>query len=381
MSRREKLGWNVSASVFEDHRDWAREVYGETDGKYAEAVKDAMREFMDADRYAPVEEVVDDVLDALPHDGGAEKREESRDETVEGHPVGGPTRTVGHRVDTDLKTEFRRFAREELDIRPGVVLSRALHQHYPYGGGRDRRTRLLDKIDAIRSEVEGRSATNGEDKREAIADQLGEAFRLPEFIDAAETVGVSTRKYAIENYLPDVLDRTETTPVTPWRFIPRTAANAPENPNPANLPYYAMDDEEKRVALQVAGVRKAWSNGGRARLSVEEGVDILSGEGSPRHKTVRAVMREAATFDGFRFDDGDDPGLLVNADALDTHGLDTVLAIAGEERRGERDDEETTTDEKDNETVTPESPDDGVAERMDALTNATPVTDGGREGS
>lgn len=370
MSCREKLGWNVSASVFEDHRDWAREVYGETDGKYAVAVEDAIREFMHADRYAPVEEVVDDVLDALSHDGGAKKRE------VEGHPVGGRTRTVGHRVDTDLKAEFRRFAREELDVRPGVALSHALHEHYPYGGGRDRRTRLLDKLDAIRSAVEGRSATPGEETREAIVDRLGESFRLSEFVEAAEAVGLSTRKYVIENYLPEILDRTETVPYpnNPRVFIPRTAVNAPENPNPANLPYYAMDYEEKRVALQVAGVRKAWSNGGRTRLTVEEGVDILSGEGSPLHKTVRSVMREATKFDGFQFDDGDEQGLLVNADALDTHGLDTVLAIAGEERRAERDDEDDPTDGKNDVAVTPEDPVD-VAERMDALSNAPPVTD------
>ena len=374
MRGREKVGWNVPAEVYDTHRTWA-----ENEGykSHARAVEDAMRAYIDADDLAEIEDRLNDILATPPSNDGAKKTDP---DPPGGHVVSGPTREVGQRIDTDLKATFARHVREEFDTRPGVALGYALQEHHDTGS-RNRRQRIHDTIDGIEATVEGMEAT-GQHKVSAIADQLGETFRLSEFVEAAEAVGVTTRKYAIENYLLDILDWTETVPYpnNPRRFIPKTAVDAPENPNPANLPYYAMNDEEMRVAIQVAGVRKAWSNGGRARFPVEEGVDILSGEGSPRHKTVRSAMREAATFDGFRFDNGDNPGLLVNADALDTLGLNTVLAIAREEKRGERDDEETTTD-KTNDGANPEGSDDDIAEEMDALMNATPATDGGRENS
>lgn len=186
-------------------------------------------------------------------------------------------------------------------------------------------------------------ASTPQDKVGEISDQLGEAFRLPEFLSAAEAVGVTTEKYAIKKFLPDVLNRTETVP-HPGNsrvFIPRTADGAPENPNPANLPYHAMTDEDKRVGVQVAAIREAWRNGGKGRVTVREGVDTLAGNGSPRHKTVRAVMREAAADDGFRYDESEEPVLKVDTDALNT--TTTAWAIAAEQN------EETTTGTEDTE--------------------------------
>jgi hypothetical protein len=379
---RDQLGWHVPESVYSTHRDYAAD---EGYKSHARAVEDAMREFIDADDLAGVEHRVDDILDALPSNDGAKKTGRSLD----GHTTSGETRKVNCRVDADLKAEFARHVREEFDTRPGVALGYALQEHHDTGS-RNRRQRIHDKLDAIQTTVEGMEAT-GRDKVDAIADQLGESFRLREFLDAAETVGVTTEKYAVEKYLPDVLDRTETVPHpgNPRVFIPRSSDTAPSNPNPANLPYYMMTDDDKRVGIQVAAVRKAWSNGGRARLTVEEGVDALAGVGSPRHKTVRAAMREAGEYDGFDYDDRETV-LRVNQDGFDNARLADVLPIADEERAADRnspDDLDGDPDERDaNPGVEADKagetdPETDAQAEMDALAAATPVrSDGGEDG-
>lgn len=101
-----------------------------------------------------------------------------------------------------------------------------------------------------------------------------------------------------------------------------------------------MTDEDKWVGIRVAAIREAWQNDGKGRLTVREGIDALAGEGSPRHKTVRAMMREAATEDGFRCDDSDEPVLKVDTDAIDTST--TAWAIAAEEKAREQNDKTTT---------------------------------------
>ncbi len=378
MKGRDKVGWNVPAEVYDTHRTWAED---EGYKSHARAVEDAMRAYIDADDLAGVEARLNDLLATLPSNDDAKKT--GRD-PPDGHVVSGPTRFVNERVNADLRETFARHVREEFDTRPGMALGYALQEHHDTGS-RNRNQRIHDLLDGIEATVEGMEAT-GQDKVGKIADQLGESFRLSEFLSAAETVGLTTKKYAIGEFLPDVLDRTETVahPGNPEVFIPQTAESAPDHPNPANLPYYAMTDEQKRVGIQVAAIRKAWSNGGRARLAVGEGADILAGVGSPRHKTVRAAMRDAEQrAEGFWYDSRKN-ALTVDMGALDktTEAWEIV-----EEERGENNDETTTSGAGETD-ATPGVDADDTGEndpktdadvRMDALMDATPVADGGVE--
>jgi len=375
---REQVRWNVPAEVYETHRDYATD---EGYKSHARAVEDAMRAFIDADDLAGIVDRVNDILATLPSSDGAKKT--GRD-SLEDHAVSGPTREVKLRVDADLKETFARHAREEFDTWPGVALGYALQEHHDTGS-RNRRQRIHDKLDAIEATVEGMEAT-GQEKPSAIAGQLGESFRLSEFLSAAEAVGVTTEKYAIEKFLPDVLGRTETVPhpSNSQAFIPRSSVGAPENPNPANLPYYAMTDADKRVGIQVAAIRKAWSNGGRARLTVVEGAGALAGVGSPRHKTVRSAMRAAEERgEGFWYDSREN-ALTVNTDALDT--TTKAWAIAAEERArangdtdpGEAGETDATPGVDSGKTGGDDAETDAKAE-MDRIAAATRVKNGGGE--
>jgi hypothetical protein len=375
---REKLGWNVAESVYATHRDWATD---EGYNSHARAVEDAMRAFMDADGYAEAEDLAEDILTALNLEAGAKK---TGQDPLDGHPVEGGTREVGRRVDADLKTEFARTARVEWDSKPGVALSHALQEHHDTGA-RNRQQRLAEKLETIRAAVNGASLTNPEDKAARISDQLGEAFRLEDFVDAAASVGVTTENYALKKYLPKVLNRTETVPHpgNPRRFIPTSAPTAPDNPNPASLPYRMMNDEQKRVGVRVAAIRKAWLNGGMARLTVSEGVDALSGGGSPRNKTVRAAMREAATSDGFRYDESEEPVLKVNRAKLNTSSR--AVTIAAEERARESDDSTAGKAGEPDETSDHDTEDPAAKARAEAKAaledydKAEMATDGGRD--
>lgn len=270
-------------------------------------------------------------------------------------------------------------------MRPGMALGYALQQNYDTGS-RNRCQRIHDKLDAIETAVESTQASTKLDKVSAITEDLCSEFLLPEFLEAAETVGVSTEKYAIKKFLPDVLNRTGTVPHPrkPGLFIPHSHDYAPKNSNPADLPYYTQTDDEKRVGIQVAAIRKAWSNGGLARLAVTEGVDALAGEGSPQHKTVRAAMRDAERRDGgFGYDDRN-KALTVNTDAIDT--TTEAWAIAAEERARENDDQaDRNTDEPDAAPCLPDDTQENSLEadaktEMDRIMTASLATgDGGGE--
>lgn len=383
---RAKVGWNVSSRVYDTHRDWAAD---EPYDSHARAIEAAMRAFIDDDKAAEIERELVDIIDQLPggftrHSDDGEKKTPPNE--YDSHPAGGPTREVNNRIASDLKAEFARIAREKFDTRPGMALSHALFEHHGTGG-RNRHQRCMDNLGIVRRYVEADATTKPRDKIDAITDQLGDEFRLSDFVDAAESVGVSTKKYAVEKYLPRVIDKTDTVPHpgNPRVFIPTSSPTAPECPNPANLPYYMMTDDDKRVGIHVAAVRKAWSsNGDRTKFTVGEGVDALSGEGSPRHKTVRAAMRDVGKYRGFDYDD--DSVLKIKQDDIDTAELDEILAIAAEERArenegdaGDSSDDRATRGEAVNaDEGEADSIREAAADRMEMLeAGTTTVTDGG----
>jgi len=384
---RAKVGWNVSARVYDTHRDWAADEYYDS---HARAIEAAMRAFIDADKTAEIERELVDIIDQLPagatrnSDGDAKKTPSNE---YDNHPVGGPTRVVNNRIAPDLKAKFARIAREKFDTRPGMALSHALFEHHDTGG-RNRHQRCLDNLGIVRRYVEADTTTKSRDKVDAITDQLGDEFRLSDFVDAAESVGVSTKKYAVEKYLPRVIDKTDTVPHpgNPRVFLPTSSTNAPKCPNPAKLPYYMLTDEDKRVGVHVAAVRKAWSsNGDRAKFTVAEGVDALSGEGSPRHKTVRVAMRGVGEYRGFGYDD-DESVLKIKQDDIDTAELGEILDIAAEERARENegdaddssDDRATRGEAVDADEADADSIREAAADRMEMLeAGTTVVTDGG----
>lgn len=200
-----------------------------------------------------------------------------------------------------------------------------------------------------------------------------EAFTRDDFREELREVrGVSDSPYCRDEYLPRVLDRLDFTPHpnNPDLFLRdeqvREYADDEDildGPAIDRLPYADLTDEEQVYGLRVEAVRKAEGRtNGRYALRVEE----VRGEvfdGGPSKRRAKALMDRATQASGFSTDArGGGKRLKVDVSEVD-HG---VLSDAGLDR---------------DDGVDSEGPGDGVAERIDALTNATPVTDGGREDS
>lgn len=103
-------------------------------------------------------------------------------------------------------------------------------------------------------------------------------------------------------------------PGNPERFIPRESSTIPSTPDPGLLPYHALDDTEKRLALKAAALRKVRDHSRTSvKFTVSDGIDALNGR--PRHSTVRPLLQDIADEvdrNGFDYD-ADLPGLKVHA--------------------------------------------------------------------
>ncbi|MDS0284715.1 hypothetical protein [Haloarcula onubensis] len=321
MSSRTRLDWLVFDRIWTNLQNYVEYEYGQIDGYLSRAVETAMREAIDEHRYSPVEEKVRTLVDAV--DAKKTGEDSSSFDPTE---YCGKTRATVY-VDKSLLARFKEYA-DNSQYSYGVKLSQTLLYHLE--GGRP--GSLAGQLDRAIEEIE-REQDDSMTTAEKIADRLDEEFRLNDFLEAAEASGVGTDKYALEQYLPKVLDELDVYPhpVKTELFVPADSATIPETPDPGTLPYQAMDDADKRLALKAAALRKVGETswGTMAKFSANDAVDALGGR--PRHSTVRPLLEDIALdSDGFVYDD-DIPGLRVDrADAVRAdYDNEAALAIVG----------------------------------------------------
>lgn len=291
------LGAEVSAKVYDDLRDVAVDKYGETSGNVGRVAERALEEFLGTDRYGRVEERLDDLLDRedLEVPTGAAKKTEA-----EARDRDGETTQVGARVRPELKERAKEQA-HEWDVPLYDLVTRAFRE-YVYGGRADR---LLDKLDRLEDAIDETVADDelAEDDvddepkstAEKIADRLGDPFTLDEFHDAAEAEGVGTPSYRVETYLPKVLEITGTVPAPTRKrdeFVRESAVS--EHPNPAYLPYPAMDDDDKRLAIKAEALRRTANLSDRAAIKFDatDAREALGGRAPP--SLIKRLFREIA---------------------------------------------------------------------------------------
>jgi hypothetical protein len=372
MSRpdRPQLGWKRPPEW--DRFEGAVEgEYGATSPYRGFVLERAWREYRDDH---PAEEYVDRLLRAVGSRGRPTREKNlSRSASVE------DDRQVWVSVSQEIKGEMERFA-TEAGV-PNHEVLRAVVCWYLDGGLLGRLTEKLERAvpeaEEQLADLDGSAdASLGTKERRTVelVRGLGEgAFTRDDFREELREVrGTSDSPYCRDEYLPRVLDRLDFTPHpnNPDLFVPEEQAreyaddeDILDGPAIDRLPYADLTDEEQVYGLRVEAVRKAEGRtNGRYALRVEE----VRGEvfdGGPSKRRAKALMDRATQASGFSTDArGGGKRLKVDVSEVD-HGL---LPDAGLDRDDGADSE---------------GPDGGVAEQMDALTDATPVTDGGREDS
>jgi hypothetical protein len=290
------------------------EEYGRASEYIRRAVAQAMKEWIDADDYARVEEQIDRLVQS------AERTPEdlSRKKLTTTSFDDNDTHKVQCRVDAELKNEFAEHSRSEADERPGLVLTRALRAYRR--GGRSRRVqdkleRVIDDAESLLAEVAATDSLSHQEKKTiAICDQLGEEFTRDELEDAIE-IKAGGSDPTIREYTKRVLDRLDhvehpNAPDGVDLFVPKAEAEKlggkPDAPaldrfHNAEIEYDGLSRDEKITGLRIAVARRASSSNGYSALctpAVEK--DIFNGHSSSSH--ARKLIDLAADAGGFKTD-------------------------------------------------------------------------------
>lgn len=308
MTDRRDLDWFVPSDEWDQFLRYVDSEYGETDGNVSREVERAIREWLDSDEFAPVEEMVDRLVQAAgrtPSNLGEKKR------TVV-HPGDEESKRVYAYVAEELKEAFAAEARDAGE-HPGTYLARALRARRM--GGRSQRlekklSRIFDDAEALLSEADpdGDGMSVRERRAVVICQRLGTQFTRDQLDEAiAQVAGDSPP--TLRDYREKVLDRLNYTlhPANPNVFVPENEARAmaaetdrpsPDAPAIDRKDYADLSRAEKGRGIRIALAREATRNDGRYRFDAEEiRRDVFEGQTSGGH--ARNLMDLAADAEGF----------------------------------------------------------------------------------
>lgn len=382
-----KVGWRVPTDEWERFLAYVRERHGETEGRVGREVRRAMREWIDADEFAAVEQEVNRLVRAAGRTPAAlaEKKRGSD------HPASEETTLVQTRTPRDLKEEFAATAREQGE-RPGVYLARALRERR--AGGRGRRVlakldRVSDDAEALLAEVdsEGDGDMSLRERRTvAICRRLEGEFPEDE-LEAAIGAVAGDSAPTLREYRERVLDRLEYVehPHNAELYVPEDTARAiaegtdapgPDAPAVERKPYPKLAREEKVHGVRVASVRQAARNDGRAQLDAAAvRTEVFDAQPSEGH--ARDLMRVAGQAEGFEFGKrhGKDRLWVDLRDVTDDDLLEAARSAATGGEAGETDAAQGVETGETGEG----GPETDVISEMDRLMAATRTTDDGGE--
>lgn len=308
MTERPQLDWLVPADEWDRFVAYVKAEHGDTEGYVSREVERAIREWLDADEWAAIEEKVDRLVQAA---GRTPENLKQKKRTVD-HPSGEETTRVYAYVKEVLKEEFAADARDAGEY-PGIYLARALRARRE--GGRSRRVkeklgRIIDDATELLSEVdpEGDGMSLRERRTIAICKRLGKEFTQDDLDEAIAAVPGDSRP-TLREYRERVLDHLDYTthPLRDDLFVPQdesqetaTETNSPFPDAPAidRKDYPALSREQKRRGLRIVLARRAIKNDGRYRFDAEEiRRDVFNGQPSEGH--ARNLMDLAADAEGF----------------------------------------------------------------------------------
>jgi hypothetical protein len=394
---RVKVNWRVPSDEWDAFIDYVHDEHGEIRGYVGHEVERAMREWIDGDDFVEVEDLVDRLVKAAGRT--PENLTQKKSSFGVDSPTGGDTTNVQCRVDPDIKKRFAHHAKTDTDDRVGTVLARSLRARR-YGG---RARRVKEKLNRVADDAEGLLAELNPDedglslierRTVAICNRLGPNFHRDDLEAAIEAVAGGSDP-TVQGYTDRVLDRLEYVqhPDNPDLFIPEAEAERMgvnlDAPAFYRKGYRGLSLEEKFRGLQVELAQRSMSNDGQfAMKAAAIHQNIFDGQPSESH--VRNLMDRAAKADGFSTDTKRGAERLrVNVRRIDEDVKAAVRAVhddnggdtpaSGRGRHDGQQDRQNADEPDTTSRVQPDNTDDpgDVDAEMDALMNATPVTDGG----
>lgn len=229
MPERVRVDWNVPSDVWETFVEYVYDEHGETEGYVGREVERAMREYIDADEFAAVEDKITRLVVAA----GRTPEQDGEKTASMGVSFSNDSKRVLCRVEQDLKDDFRSYVKHHDDVRLGMALARALRDRSQGG----RAQRLETRLDRVLDDAESLLAELNDDTDEqlgkvernviAICTTLDSAFDRDQLEETIRDVADVHSPPSIKNYTELVLERRDVVP-SPRNedvFIPRELAD------------------------------------------------------------------------------------------------------------------------------------------------------------
>ncbi|SIS00613.1 hypothetical protein SAMN05421858_5127 [Haladaptatus litoreus] len=354
MTRTVKVDWRVPSKEWEAFSEYVSREHGEIKGYVGREVEKAMREYMDADEFADIEERIDRLLRAA----GRRPADAAEEKTLSESSVDSDETTrVRCRVDPDVKDEFSAYVKRETDDRLGIGLTRALKERRR--GGRARRAgeklrRIEDDAAGLLEELGSGDGLSLREKRTiAVCNDLSEQFTRSELESAIE-IHAGGSDPTLRDYTERVTERLDVVshPHNPDLFVPteraeelasETDAASPSDPAIDRKPYENLTRDEKvhGVRLELARDAAKRSNGKAQFGTADIREEVFDGNAPASY--ARSLMHDAADADGFRIRSGStgENRLAVTL----TDAASDVLADAGVLANSKNDETTSTTNE------------------------------------
>jgi len=321
MSDRTKLDWMVPAEEWKRFCDHVESQFGSLEGYLGREAELAMREYIDGDRYAELEETIDRLVQAA----GRTPRKASKEKISD--LEGSDTTRVAVRVHPEIRQEFKQVASAGQQTL-GVAFARSI-QTYRDGGRAGRLiqkvNRIADDAEALLSELDESDAESGLSKVKRntirICNRLNKQFTNDDLNREIHDVagrGDRASEPTLEKYRDRVVDRLDVVPHPNKHdevWVPEETAEqyAPDGiPRECHLPASVLDREERvrRIKLALGRRAKRRKNGFVSVQSNTIKSGILGNEVSKT--TTINLMEQAANTDGFRLNG--DSGTSLSAD-------------------------------------------------------------------
>lgn len=336
----ESIGWTVPKAVRETFETYVAEKHGRTKRYFAFEVEEAMRYYINDDRGSSVEEVADALLDAA---------------GLTLSPVGEKTPTgdvvqLGHKINPDLKDEFKKFVGElqaergsnQARLTYGGALATAMKEYAD--GGRwasveDKLGRVRDDAEDLLAELDAATSdglTTREKRTVVIANALGDQFTHDDLAAEIERVAGET---VVDDYVPRVLDRLDyvehpnTRPKKDKRlYVPRSEAKEVAERETREREQAAEREARDAEARTVSAMSPDVTTDGQAPVATDGGTgeaDAADRDGPPRPEDLSAAQRELVRdLDGDP-DDPDDVADLLGDDSASGTDSDSGPTPAG----------------------------------------------------
>lgn len=342
MTTQQKVNWRVPTIEWRRFEDYVNDEYGGTSVHVAREVDMAMREWIDIDDFAGVEDRIDRLVRAAgrrPNDVSQKKRP-----GLSGPSYNDAEKTlVQVRVDQTLKNEFRRVV-DKTDHQYGEALIRALRERRI--GGRaarleEKMDRIMNDAESLLSEINGESDLTLRDKKTiAICDNLSLNFEEDTLHKEIAAVAGDSEP-TLRAYTERVLDRLDRVkhPRNPNLYITkdcyRQLRERGDDIPPLDAPaidrkdYSDLSREEKVTSIQVELARETAA---RNCLRYQWSVGQIRSEVFDERATAghtQDLTQQAGDGDGFWYTQSRTGNYVLQVDledVTDTEILDAVRA-------------------------------------------------------